>query len=153
LGPILSEDDWLASGDPGQMIEFLHESGSARRWLLFGCNCMWRILPLLVDERSHYAVSVAEREAQGQATPVEHTRTLDDANAALLEMWQRDHNPALTSAAIAAIFALSSPRRAWVHAAQATGGGERAEREAQCRLLRELFGNPFRPCVVEPAWC
>jgi hypothetical protein len=28
----------------------------------------------------------------------------------------------------------------------------RAERRAQCDLLREIFGNPFRPPAVQPAW-
>jgi hypothetical protein len=28
----------------------------------------------------------------------------------------------------------------------------RRERRSQCDLLRDLFGNPFRPMMVEPAW-
>src|SRR5437868_6381671 len=29
---------------------------------------------------------------------------------------------------------------------------ETAERRAQCALLRDIFGNPFRPVTVDPAW-
>jgi hypothetical protein len=29
---------------------------------------------------------------------------------------------------------------------------EKAERKAQCELLRDLFGNPWRPAVIDPAW-
>ena len=27
-----------------------------------------------------------------------------------------------------------------------------AEEFVQCRLLRDIFGNPFRPVVADPAW-
>src|SRR5262249_23701792 len=27
-----------------------------------------------------------------------------------------------------------------------------AERAAQCDLLREIFGNPFRPAAIDPLW-
>jgi hypothetical protein len=42
-------------------------------------------------------------------------------------------------------------------AAEATGGDDGAavygrERAAQCHLLREVFGPPFRPVPVAPAW-
>jgi hypothetical protein len=30
--------------------------------------------------------------------------------------------------------------------------GCEAEAEIQVRLLREIFGNPFRPVTVDPAW-
>jgi hypothetical protein len=30
--------------------------------------------------------------------------------------------------------------------------GEAKEREAQVPLLRDIFGNPFRPVTLEPAW-
>jgi hypothetical protein len=26
------------------------------------------------------------------------------------------------------------------------------EREAQCTLVRDIFGNPFRPVAIEPSW-
>jgi len=26
------------------------------------------------------------------------------------------------------------------------------EGEMQCKLLREIFGNPFRPVTIDPAW-
>ncbi len=35
---------------------------------------------------------------------------------------------------------------------QPEGRAARRERRAQCDLLRDLFGNPFRPAVIEPTW-
>jgi len=151
LGPILCEEHWQASGDPERMEKFLGERGSRRRWQLFACECCWRILPLLTDDRSRAAVSLAERQAEGLAGPADVADAQDEAHAAVLEAWQPVRHPALAAAAMAASYALSRPRRAYVYAVQAAGGVP-AERLAQCRLLRELFGNPFRPVAVEPAW-
>lgn len=150
-GPILCEEHWLAAANPEEMAAFLGEVGSRRRWQLFACACCYRILPLLLDERSRAAVSLADRQAEGLATPDEVADALQDAQAVVTGIWQPGHDPALASAAFAAGYALSSPRRAFVHAARAARE-EPAERLAQCRLLRELFGNPFRPFFLEPEW-
>jgi hypothetical protein len=37
-------------------------------------------------------------------------------------------------------------------ASQAWHAAESAEKRAQCALLRDVFGNPFRPVRAEPAW-
>lgn len=149
LGPILCEEHWLRAGDPEQMVTFLGERGSLRRWRLFACACCWRILPLLTDERSRNAVSVAERLAEGLAKPREVEAAREDAEVAVVEARLELH-PAL--AALAAANALAMPRRAYAHAAGATGSGKGDERAAQCQLLRELFGNPFRPFVRDAGW-
>src|SRR5262249_31004310 len=145
LGPILCEEHWQASGDPERMEKFLGERGSRRRWQLFACECCWRILPLLTDDRSRAAVSLAERQAEGLAGPADVADALEEAHVAVLEAWRPVRSPGLTAATMAALYTLSTPRLAFHHAAQAAGSGEPAERLAQCRLLRELFGNPFRP--------
>jgi hypothetical protein len=32
-------------------------------------------------------------------------------------------------------------------------GGERTEEEScQCAIIRDIFGNPFRPSILDPAW-
>ncbi|MFO0877740.1 MAG: hypothetical protein U0840_10340 [Gemmataceae bacterium] len=152
LGPIYLESHWLTSGNPVEMERFLGEAGSPRRWQLFACACCWRILPLLVDEPSRQAVSLAERQAEGGLS---HDEAREAGNAAItgaLQIWQQDCRVVLFAAAMAAAHTLLFPRRAFINAARATGQNEPVEREAQAGLLRELFGNPFRPCHVEPAW-
>jgi hypothetical protein len=147
-GPILTEDHWLRSGDPRLMEEFLGERGTQRRWQLFACLCCWRVLPML-DERGRNAVSVAERQAEGLATLEEIREARAEAHAAVIAAWRPGNDRSLAHAANAALFALSSPRRAYSHIPRSPGPGESL---AQCQLMRELFGNPFRPFFLEPAW-
>lgn len=151
LGEIRTEEHWFTSGNPERMEHFLGQRGSRRRWRLFACACCWRIWPLLSDEAKH-AVSVAERQAEGLASPVEVEEALEQSQRALLSAWQAPRIPSLSHGAMAVSCALSAPRRTYAHAARATGGGEPDERLAQCQLLRELFGNPFRPSAIEPGW-
>lgn len=152
LGPISCEEDWQASASPEQMISFLGEQGSQRRWQLFACACCWRILPLLVDERSRRAVSVAERQAEGLAEANEIAEAQAEAHTAMLELWSLGQTSRLAWSATAAHAALTFPRRTCAYVVRAVGGGEHVEQSAQCRLLRELFGNPFRLIAIEPKW-
>src|SRR5262249_719138 len=47
---------------------------------------------------------------------------------------------------------LDAPQQAWTYAVNAARSGAYAERIAICKLLRDLFGNPFRPVAFDPAW-
>lgn len=153
LGPIETEAHWLASGNPEPMIRFLGERGSPRRWQLFACHCCWRIVPLLGDERSLRAVVVAERQAEGRATAEEVAEAREAAQAAEVEVWATSRlNEKLGRAATAARRCLTTPRRVCIPAALATGRGRDREWLEQAHLLRDLFGNPFRPVAFDPAW-
>ena len=149
------EEHWLNCRKPERMIEFLGERGSSRRWHLFACACCWRILPLLTDDRSLHAVGVAERLAEGQVEPSAVRDAREMAELARIEAWQAFYRPGVQhnlSALAAASCCLGSPRQTWKHAADATPAGGLEERRSQCQLLRELFGNPFRPFVFDPGW-
>ncbi|MFO0926047.1 MAG: hypothetical protein U0736_03285 [Gemmataceae bacterium] len=152
LGPITTEADWLASGSPEQMIRFLDVRGSLRRWQLFACHCCWRIVPLLIDERSLRAVAMAERQAEGTASADEIALALQDAQAAEVEVWATARRQSLGTAATAARRCLTTPRRVYHSAAAATASGADRELIEQTDLLRDLFGNPFRPVVFDASW-
>ncbi|MDB5310483.1 MAG: hypothetical protein JWO38_4685 [Gemmataceae bacterium] len=40
----------------------------------------------------------------------------------------------------------------WVDAAAAYGANWDAECKAICGLIRDIFGNPFRPATIDPSW-
>ena len=153
LGPITTEQDWLNSADPEEMARVLDESSrDIRRWRLFACACCWRILPML-DERSRQAVAIAERHAEGLASAAEVQDARHLAHTALLALWQPGRDICLEYAAVAAHYAIASPRSSSHYAARATGSGEEAERRVQADLLRDVFANPYCGAVhLDPAW-
>src|SRR5262245_41775343 len=150
LGRIQREEHWLRSGSPEEMAQFLGERGSKRRWQLFACACCWRILPLLVDDFSRHAVSVAERYAEGDATEEEVREAENEVVTRGLQLQQAEGFTPRVTAVFAANATLMFPRRAFVNVGRAVGRNEPAERVAQAGLLRELFGNPFRPFQIDP---
>ena len=68
----MTEPEWLAGTDPEPMLGFLVERGASDRKLgLFAVACCRRIWPLLTHPDSRYLVDVAERYADGRASPRE----------------------------------------------------------------------------------
>jgi hypothetical protein len=174
----MTPEEWDCCEDPEKMLEFLRAERQAarsqagrRRLRLFAAACCRRATPLLTDPRSLRALEVAERMAEGQATPAQVARALrdaDDARFTFTAAGQRAAGPAgiilaarREAAAKAVEAALNSSVReaaarasSWVamtaaytmaeSGRPAAHKVERAELAAQAPLLRCLFGNPFR---------
>jgi hypothetical protein len=156
----MTETKWLAcTTDPELMLDFLLLQGKAsdRKLRLFAvarCRQLWH---LLTDERSRLAVEVGERFADQQAT----TADLNEAAAvaAEAEAWPRRATVNAVGARVA---------RSAVVERDPTGNdvwdtawdlGDADMQEAlmaaanqEAPILRELFGNPFRPVALDRAW-
>jgi hypothetical protein len=163
----VTEQEWLACTDPTEMMYVSGEQGrlTERRDRYFSCACCRRIWHLLPDEASRYAVRIAERYLDGQASVM----LLDIVSGAA----ERHGGSAAYAAAAAAfptrglgnngIDVAGHAINAVVYADPRLISGEadrdravRAERSAQADLLRDIIGNPFRPAPhVDPtvlAW-
>ncbi|WP_435010966.1 hypothetical protein P12x_002256 [Tundrisphaera lichenicola] len=84
----MTESEWASSPDPELMLRFLLSRVRDERLRLFACGLCRRIWHLLADGSRH-AVRVAERYAQGRASPaqLEHARWRAEAT---LNRWQAE---------------------------------------------------------------
>jgi hypothetical protein len=134
----MTEAEWLACADPTPMLEFLRDRAAPRKLRLFACACVRHIWPLLGGTRSgelsRRAVEVAERHADGLATDRELARARGASGWVALDVAR-------------AAAAETAWRAAW-HAPW----HRREDAAAHVALLREIFGNPFRPPICDPAW-
>ena len=166
----MTEAGWLAGKNPGRMLWSLPRDASERKMRLFSLACCRRVADLLRDEWSSVALEVAEMYLEGQKT----VKCLEAGYTAINRVFRRRGHPVgsperfAAHAASCATCPRAPPHRydAYFaahtadHAAAARGrplpGGRRSasgrERQAQAQLLRCVFGSPFRPASIQPAW-
>jgi hypothetical protein len=162
----MTEAEWLACEDPRRMLGSVRGDERnrlpERRSRLFGVACCRRLLHLIVDSRSLKALEVMERYADGAATTDELDAAYSEAvdvEAYYAEHPDRRHGSrlvALGRAANAVAGCCHEQELAEGVALEALTAAEAAnitgEAEAQANLLRDIFGNPFRPVAFDPAW-
>src|SRR5262245_21028388 len=112
-----------------------------RKLRLFAVACSRRTSHLWKSPHYAQAVDVAERLADGQAV-----------NAQRRNAWKSVIGAPYFCASVAGALTnatLVAANRAAEYAANTLG---EAEKSAQVALLKDLFGNPFCPVSVNPAW-
>lgn len=172
----MTEAEWLASTNPTPMLEYLRGKASDRKLRLFAVACCCRTLTGSSGphDQEDAILGLVERCADGELT-IEQVRSEDtvewyepsgeperwavlgaagltggeggsmvtlDAHEAALEV----SGCVSEYAACRAMYAAShAPNKAW-------DAGREAELPELCRVVREVFGNPFRPVTADPAW-
>jgi hypothetical protein len=146
------------------MLDFLRTRASARKLRLFACACSRRIGHLLPDERARRPVEVAELYADGGASESARREVFLEAREAAQQAECPDEDDDDFSSTAAAsyhaaraaaesaaehaesLFSAEQANLAIGYSAGFHGNSARnAEALDQCRLLRHLIGNPFRP--------
>jgi hypothetical protein len=166
-GEIINEADWLDCTDPQKMLEFLRGKTRNRKPRLFAIACCRRIWILMHDQSSQVAFEVAERFAEGETDEEELAvarRRAQEVSNAFWETYRATggfsdyvlYVSADAANLITGLLAGPSVRRAASLAAYAsshiTPDKGLSEKTHQVALLRDLFGNPFRPILLDPAW-
>jgi hypothetical protein len=148
----MTEAEWLASTNPEAMLESLGRSASARKLRLFSCACCRRNWHHIWLPQCREAVEVAERYADG------------DADADRLELAYQYADPGCYGGRptpqegalhVAARDPFEGAKNCASHSVDdlCPGGAHWAsEFAAQAVLLRDIFGNPFHPVRLAPAW-
>jgi hypothetical protein len=167
----VNEEEWNACTEPGSMVLFLAGRARDRKLRLFACACCRRIWHV-ASQGSREAIEVAERFADRRAKP----RELASARRAAEALYW--HGDGSDLAAWAALFATDRGAGEAARCASAAVGevmgllaappgstlylpfsgpaeceaAVAAEWQGQVDLIRDLFGNPFRPVSPDPAW-
>lgn len=155
----MTEAKWLACINPIPMLDYLGESGSDRKFRLFGLSCCQDIAPLLAP-RSRSLLVTVQRYADGLRSRSTLARARTAAAQVLDEAEQADRGGALVVkwlchddvwmqcggiARESADFLASRQPRHLMKAFR------RLALQNRARLLRDIF-NPFRPVVFAPQW-
>jgi hypothetical protein len=153
----VDEREWLTCTDPEKMLDFLVMGRASERKLrFFALADARRVWHLVTDARSRNAVEVAERYADRRATEEDRSQAIRAAHRAkdaVAHEWPR--SPASVAASMA-YYAACSVRGS----AAARIAASRPDKTTvvpggkiiQTFLLHCLFGNPFRPVALDPAW-
>jgi hypothetical protein len=164
----MTEAEWLQCSDPRVMLDLVRFRKSRRKLELFSVACCRHLVSfadfsfdseVAIDNRFGEAVDVAEKFADGLATR-EEKQLIEDAVR---------HDDALPGQ-------IAMPRTVkWEIEATLGGGWDfwvtrftsmlpiasphsekwsdlKAKSRRQCDWLRDIFGNPFRPVALDPAW-
>jgi hypothetical protein len=167
----MTEAQWLGSADPFPILRWAWGRLSDRRGRLLACAACRHVAHLLTDPRTIGALVVAERFADGEATPAEleaaHQGATKAQNAqrrkALLFAYAtvkdacapwRDRTlglgmtaGALTKAVQAKVLE-AEPRLGYAHLQRDRPGAF----APMADLVREVAGNPVRPVAVDAGW-
>jgi hypothetical protein len=159
----MTEEEWLASNDPMDMVELFipseQQPSCVRKLRLFAVSCCRNLFREEEDSRVVSAVDTLELFADGRATEEEVTgvyRPVSDLARYVL------HTDAVWNAVaeVAADATHNAIRMAWSadeltrKAAEwrAGTGAAKSECALHVALLRDIFGNPFRPVLFSPSW-
>jgi hypothetical protein len=150
----MTEADWVACTDPQKMLAFLfaHPGYGERKMRLFAVACYWQVEEFHWDEPLFDAeVEAVEQYADRRigragllAASLAHLRQLFPGEEdSALQFVTEDADYAAWMAQWAAERSQYAEDGAWPAGAAEAG---------QADLLRDLFGNPFRPAPLDPAW-
>lgn len=171
----MTEGEWLSSPDPTAMLDWLRANKvnrtkvGRRKLRLFGWSCGLRVGPLM-SERGHSWLDLGQQCAERKLTSDEKRQIEaqqdwlfeEPGSGVALESWRIER--AADSAAwftlesnvmiAATVSAHNAAMALGIKAVPSGRSGEEhaAERKAQSCLLRDIFGNPFRPVTVHASW-
>ncbi len=155
----MTQAEWRTGTYPMGMVRHLGQAASERKLNLLAAAGFRKIWHLLPGPKSRQTVEVLERYADGRALAEELAAARQQCweDAALVDNPEGNQHP--SEIAIAAVsmdtildmLMTAAEATAWVKVGTPEAISEPEQRE-QCGLVREIFGNPFRPVTIDPAW-
>jgi hypothetical protein len=168
----MTETEWLKCEDPAPMLEHLLDGASERKLRLFACACCRRAWEAYCgpggSNEMHPAILVAERVADGligEGRLREERSKIGGVGSFSSRAYVYNATSALVKDSPAG--AAEGAANCAAYCLALVGVGDRldcpedkevmlrakeAERRVQAILVRDIFGNPFFPVTLDPAW-
>jgi hypothetical protein len=154
----MTEAQWLVSKKPDTMLRAYEKEISAhphsRKQRLFAIACCNRIWHSLTDTSSRMAVETSALFADGLVEKDQLMAAHFASESAVSDESEPSAPGYAASAATAVSATFFRAESVCLFASLAAGddlkGGP--EHTAQCNLIRDIFGNPFRPISFNAAW-
>jgi hypothetical protein len=150
-GRHLTESEWLAARDPRVLFRQVQHTAGDRKVRLFACACCRLVWPRLAAA-SRTAVETAERFADGETTRSALTRKQNEAWELVNRQEEKSADEFAATIAWQAAFRITEADPDTFLRRASRAMGRRNARATLLALLRDVFGNPFRPPAVDPAW-
>jgi hypothetical protein len=174
----VTEAEWLACEDPNAAVAEVAPQATGRKLRLFLCACCARVLDGTPPERRLFrgyyagsfeqlqrALAVVEQFAEGEVGADALAQARRDAKdseyvppsvdyGGETDFW-REVAAVVAAADGEPLAAVGLCRRAimsWSAIPGRGSGGDAAEAGWQTAVLRDVFGNPFRPVEFDPKW-
>jgi hypothetical protein len=158
----MTEEKWLASTDPEELLEFLQDWTSSRKFRLFAVASFRHDWDFWPDRRERFAIVTAERMADGMLSREElvAARTglierLDELDQ-LGDLESMPHIPEWFLRPDFGVWYADNcvgqiKAKAEFDADSLEGSGAEVASDL-ADLLRDIFGNPFRHVTLDPRW-
>src|SRR5262249_8703230 len=178
----MTESEWLACTDPQPMLDYLRTRGSPRKTRLLSCAFCRLNWGSLESPHSRQCIEVAEAYADGEARPAQLRAALQRAEKAAAERPggfallaipaaaayvtlpkfdaeqaefiaqlcrdDRDENDYTLEWDNGMPSIVDFPKKTWNELKAET----RQQGLQQADFIRDIFGSPFRPVILDPAW-
>jgi hypothetical protein len=146
----MTEAEWLACDLPQELLNFIEGRTTGRKLRLFAVACCRRISDGL-SRAGLQAVEIAEQLADGGATAAQlaavHQRLPSERATYPANGWDHVARAASAPNVFFAANATGTEARFVAHPDRRS-----AEYAAHSHLICCIFGNPFRPPNLDPAW-
>jgi hypothetical protein len=152
----MTEQEWLKCANPREMIAFLQDKATSRKLRLFAVACCRMIGDLLPTEDLNAFINVIERYADGMTSEEELRHVSECAEdtaqsiGGYLPVFAA--RTVATAASDASDFAFQTREYSDLVYSGTHPHQSPTTWDLQVPLLRDIFGNPFRPIALESAW-
>jgi hypothetical protein len=146
----MTEAQWLTSAGHAPMLNHLGQRMTPRKGLLFGCACarqMWQYLTLDVNRK---AVETSEAFADGEVSRRVQRHAWQELEWEPVMYWEWPIDMVSGGLGYRPVTQRIIDERRLDHFPEKRDYVRR-DRD-WCDVIRELFGNPFRPIVLDCPW-